>query len=198
MTFKDCQIDHIWPVDGGGKNDLNNLLPSHPLCNHLKWHNEPQTIQRMLFLGMLANNHGYIGLTGFGQDVRVQRAQRLAVNWRKRKRAELSRSTNPPDPQRGAAIRLKADKLRVDFLAFEEEVIKEVKRIRASRKDRAAQARRAQPTGERIKKVRESGREDWHRALSSTISNSRIPERLRYAYREFAQVEDSQTLDEVL
>jgi hypothetical protein len=198
VTFKDCQIDHIWPVEGGGNNELDNLLPSHPACNHLKWHNDPQTIQRMLFLGMLANNHGYIELTLFGQDVRAQRAKRLADNWRRRKLAELSRSANPPDPQRVAAIGPKANRLHADFLAFEEEVIREIKRIRASRKDRAGQARRGQAAGEGLKNVRESRRGDWQRALSSTTSNSRIPDRLRYAYREFAQVEDSQTLDEVL
>jgi len=77
VEFDDCQIDHIWPVELGGSDDTNNLLPAHSVCNHLKWHNDPQTIQRMLFLGMLANFHGYIKLTEFGKRVREERAARL-------------------------------------------------------------------------------------------------------------------------
>ena len=198
VTFKDCQIDHIWPIDGGGDNDLANLLPAHPVCNHLKWHNDPQTIQRMLFLGMLANNHGYIELTGFGKDVRAERANRLADNWRRRQLALLSRSANHHDPRQIRAIRSKATRLLKDFLAFEDRVIKEVERMRTLRKTHARPLGGTQAVGEHATNGRESRRKDWQRALDSIISDSKVPSPQRHAYREFARLQNSQTPDEVI
>jgi hypothetical protein len=197
VNFEDCQIDHIWPLDLGGNNDSDNLLPAHPVCNHLKWHNDPPTIQRMLFLGMLANSHAYIDLTEFGQDVRQQRAARLAENWQTRELAKLSKS-GKSESHEIAKITSQRNKLYDDFMAFEAEVIKHVKRTRASRRDRTTHLHRAEAPGGGIEKVRTSRRHDWQRALDAMISDLNIPTDLRYAYREFARLEERSTPDELL
>ena len=134
VNFEDCQIDHIWPLDLGGNNDTDNLLPAHPVCNHLKWHNDAATIQRMLFLGMLANNHAYIELTEFGKDIRQQRAKRLAENWQTRELAKLSKSRKS-EAHEITKITSHRNRLYDDFMAFEAEVIEQVKRTRTSRRD---------------------------------------------------------------
>ena len=188
VTLEDCQIDHIWPVDDGGTNELDNLLPSHPVCNHLKWHNDPVTVQRMLFLGMLANSHGYIDLTPFGQNVRAQRAERLRENWQRRKLADLKKSERLVDPRRVATIKSNARSMCDEFIAFEAEVVKKVASIRAARTAKAKKAR-AQDSGNRTKPARNSKRDDWDDALKATLTSSGIPENYRKAYLEFARME---------
>lgn len=36
IAYKDMQIDHIYPVYRGGKDDMENLNPSCRMCNHRK------------------------------------------------------------------------------------------------------------------------------------------------------------------
>lgn len=36
LAFPDMQVDHLYPVALGGRNDYSNLLPSCRSCNHYK------------------------------------------------------------------------------------------------------------------------------------------------------------------
>jgi 5-methylcytosine-specific restriction endonuclease McrA len=36
VPFKDCTIDHIVPLNKGGKHKYSNCQPAHSLCNHIK------------------------------------------------------------------------------------------------------------------------------------------------------------------
>jgi 5-methylcytosine-specific restriction endonuclease McrA len=36
VSFEDFHIDHVIPLALGGRNDMSNLLPVHPICNLVK------------------------------------------------------------------------------------------------------------------------------------------------------------------
>ena len=63
---------------------------------------------------MMANSNAYKAFTGFGEDIREQRAQRLAANWRKRQ----SRG-RPVDEVTRRRLQKQKDELQERFEEFE-------------------------------------------------------------------------------
>lgn len=125
-------VDHIWPLDLEGTNRTENLLPACSECNHLKWHNDPETIRRILFLGMVANGDAYQAFTTLGKDIRVERARRLSENWRRRQWNRLTKSERTQEAAQ--QLRRKAETLRTRFVSLEIMIVEAAKPNRDTRK----------------------------------------------------------------
>jgi hypothetical protein len=85
-------FDHVVPLDLGGKDETTNMLLACRRCNGLRWHHHPETIRRILFLGVIANLKGYKRPTSNAEAkaIRTMRARRLVENLNRR--AHLSRN----------------------------------------------------------------------------------------------------------
>src|SRR5690242_15314011 len=105
--------DHIVPFDrGGDDDDADNFLPVCHRCNGLRWHNSPETIRRILFLGVIANTTGYQQpFSKQAAGIRDMRRTRLVDNWKRRK---AQRSMN------GDQLKRKIDEIATQFKEFED------------------------------------------------------------------------------
>lgn len=75
LEYEDMQVDHIFPKDRGGSNEINNLNPSCRTCNFYKstfdieeFRNQMKTlIQRLRkpFINRLAEKYGIIKINEF-------------------------------------------------------------------------------------------------------------------------------------
>ncbi|HVC77533.1 MAG TPA: HNH endonuclease signature motif containing protein [Candidatus Micrarchaeaceae archaeon] len=130
LALDDFHVDHVWALELGGPDVLNNWLPACGPCNHLKWNHHPDSVQRILFLGMLANGHAHKKFTGFGKNVREERAKRLAENWRRRQ----SRGRILDKAERKQLLQ-RRDDLCEQFMAFEERAVALCKQKRTKNKD---------------------------------------------------------------
>jgi hypothetical protein len=79
-------FDHVIPRKLGGPDETWNLLLACRRCNGLRWDHRPETIQRILFLGVIANLSGYKkpSISDQGTLIRSMRAGRLLQNLKHR------------------------------------------------------------------------------------------------------------------
>jgi hypothetical protein len=118
--------DHVIPFDRGGNDeDSTNFLPVCHWCNGLRWHNSPETMRRILFVGVIANMLAYQApFSEHAATIREMRRERLVDNWKRRKeQRSLSRDE----------LKTKAHGLDCQFQIFEEEVRRRVKGQKADR-----------------------------------------------------------------
>lgn len=84
------EVDHVFPVSGGGANDIGNYLPAHGLCNTAKLDQSGEELQWVLKIGVWAKKQmednselGSTMLVRFWKHeharVRRQKAQRKAA-----------------------------------------------------------------------------------------------------------------------
>jgi hypothetical protein len=118
--------DHVIPFDRDGNDeDSTNFLPVCHRCNGLRWHNSPETMRTILFLGVIANTLAYQEpFSEHAATIREMRRKRLVDNWKRRKeQRSLSRNE----------LKAKAHDLDSQFQIFEEEVRRRVEGQKADR-----------------------------------------------------------------
>lgn len=161
-------FDHVVPRELGGSDDISNLLLACTKCNGLRWDHHPETLQRILFLGVIANYKGYKtpSSSAESQAIRSMRAQRLLRNMTKRTRLTTA--------ERGKLIR--------PFKKFEDEIASRMQRRKAERRQLIKNGTK----GAKDIKVR------WTEVVDAALSarEREIPPRYKAAYRRLLRYEE--------
>jgi len=85
LTFDDYGggwvVDHVEPHHRRGISSWPNYLPACVVCNGLRWSYRPETIQRILRLGVIANLAGFHSKNSkVGEKIREMYRERLVKN----------------------------------------------------------------------------------------------------------------------
>lgn len=160
-------FDHVVPRELGGSDDPSNLLLACTKCNGLRWDHHPETIQRILFLGVIANYDGYKNATPSSQSGAIRRMRALRLLQNLAKGARLSKAEKT--------------KLLRRFTKFEDEIARRVEQGKKAKR----QARKEGVTEAKGIKVR------WTELVDAALSETdgAIPPRYKAAYRRLVQYE---------
>ena len=77
------EVDHVIQRAKGGRKTTDNCLPACTRCNRLRWHRTGKAVQRLLLLGVIAQDEIDRG-SKFGKDLQKLEKARLSANRKRR------------------------------------------------------------------------------------------------------------------
>jgi len=164
VKSKGYVFDHVVPLELGGDDEPYNMLLACTSCNGLRWDHHPETIRRILFLGVIANQLGYKNpsTSAASKSVRSMRAKRLADNAKRRRNLTSRESA----------------KLLRRFNKFEDEIVRLLQDLKRERPAKKSAAKRP--------KVR------WTEVVDTVLRDGdrAVPPRYRDAYKLLVSYED--------